>query len=512
MATERIAVRKIREILRLKWAHGMTHRACAQSLGVSAGTVGKTVSRALAAGLDWQEVCELEDAALEERLYGPPRAPTHGRVKPDPAVIHLERKKPGVTLELLHLEYLEQNPGGYSYTVFCDVYREWLRKRKLSMRQVHRGGEKLFVDYSGKRPVIRNTETGEDEPVELFVAVLGASNMTYAEATRTQRSQDFIASHVRTFEYLGGVPGAVVIDQLRSGVARPCRYEPFTQRTYAEMARHYDTVILPARPYKPQDKASVEVAVQIVQRWILARLRNRVFFSLEALNEAIWALLEDMNNRTMRRYGKSRRKLFEEIDAPALRPLRPDRFVFAEWKAAKVNIDYHIVFDGHFYSVPFSHAREAVELRATMTTLEVFCKGKRIASHPRSHTQGGFTTEPAHMPKSHRAHLEWTPTRMISWAKTMGPHVEAMVTTILNSRPHPEMGYRSCLGILRLEKRYGATRLDAACERALTVGARSYRHIDSILKNNLDRLPVDDSKDDEDPITHTNIRGADYYH
>ncbi len=409
MATERITVRNIREILRLKWVNKMTHRAAAHSLGISAGAIGKTLGRARAAGLNWEQVSMLDDKLLEERIYGPPKTPTHGRVKPDPVWIHTERKKIGVTLELLHLEYLAEHPNGYGYTTFCDTYREWLSERKLSMRQNHVAGEKLFIDYSGKKPRVLNCETGELEPVELFVAVLGASNYTYAEASRTQKSHDFIASHVRALEFFGGVPGALVPDQLKSGVIRACAYEPTTQRTYAEMARHYGTTVLPARPRKPQDKAKVEVGVQIVQRWILARFRSRIFHSLEALNETIWLLLEDLNNRVMKRYGKSRRQLFEELDAPALTDLRPDRFVFAEWKQAKVNIDYHIAFKGHFYSVPFSHARRAVELRASMTTLEVFYLGTRIASHARSHAQGGFTTAPEHMPKAHRAHLEWTP-------------------------------------------------------------------------------------------------------
>lgn len=512
MATERLTVRNTREILRLKWANNMTHRATARSLGVSAGVVGKTVTRARSAGLSWEDICGMDDAALEARLYGPPRAPTRGRVKPDPVWIHLERKKPGVTLELLHLEYLEEHPEGYGYTSFCDTYREWLGRRKLTMRQTHRGGEKLFVDYSGKRLTIVNAETGELEPVEFFVAVLGASNYTYAEATLTQQSHDFIASHVRAFEFLGGIPDAVVPDQLKSGVTKACRYEPMPQRTYAEMARHYGTAILPARPYKPKDKAKVEVGVQVAQRWILARLRNRIFHSLEALNEAIGELLEDLNDRTMRRYGKSRRELFQALDVPALSPLRADRFVYAEWKTAKVNIDYHIVFGKSYYSAHFSHARDVVEVRASMTTIEIFHKGKRIASHPRSYKQGSYTTNPEHMPKSHQAHLEWSPTRIVSWAKTMGPHVETMVAKILKSRPHPEMGYRSCLGILRLEKRYGPRRLDAACERALAVGARSYRHIDSILKNNLDRLPREEAESgDSTPIDHENVRGPGYY-
>ena len=307
-------MRKLREILRQKWLLGRSHRAAAASTGVSAGSVGRAVVRAKGVGLSWADVVTMTDEQLEERLYGPPTCPTHDRPKPDPVWIHVERRKPGVTLELLHLEYLEQHPNGYRYTQFCEYYREWLKARGLRMRQVHYAGDKLFVDYSGKRPFIVDPKTGEVQPVELFVAVLGASNYTYAEASLTQRGPDFIASHIRAFEYFGGVAKATVPDQLKSGVTTACRYEPGVQRTYEEMAAHYGTTVLPARPGKPRDKAKVETGVLVVQRWILARLRNQTFFSLAALNERIAELLEDLNARQMRVYGKSRRQLFEETD------------------------------------------------------------------------------------------------------------------------------------------------------------------------------------------------------
>lgn len=511
MATERLQVRKTREILRLKLVSGLSHRETARSLGISAGAVGKTMSRAKKAGLSWVEVSEMSELELETRLYGAPRAATHGRVKPDPAAMHLELKRPGVTLELLHLEYLAEHPGGYGYTVFCDTYREWLKRRSLTMRHNHKAGDKMFVDYSGKRPSVVNAETGEFEPVELFVATLGASSYTYAEATRTQTSKDFIASHVRALEFFGGVPTVLVPDQLKSGVVSACRYEPIAQRTYEEMARHYGSAILPARPRKPRDKAKVEVAVQVVQRWILARLRNRVFYTLEALNEAIAELLVDLNARPMKHLGKSRCELFEEIDSPALAPLPAKRFVHATWKSAKVNIDYHVEFDKHFYSAPFSLSREVIELRATFSTVEIFHRGKRVASHQRSFARGKFTTKPEHMPRAHRKHLEWTPSRLIRWGQSIGVHTGVLVEKILESKPHPEMGYRSCLGILRLAKQYGPDRLEAACARGNAIGARSYRQIASILKHNLDRVALE-TPDDEEPIEHENVRGPDYYH
>ena len=512
MATKRLPMRKTKDILRLKWALCRTHRETAESLNISSGTVGLCLSRAKAEGLcSWEAVCELSDAELEERLYG--RAQTAGSKHPlpDPAQMHTELKRPGVTLELLHLEYLQAHPDGYRYTAFCGHYRKWLKQRGWSMRQRHKAGDKAFVDYSGKKPCIVDPKTGEVIPVELFVCVLGASNFTYAEATRSQKSFDFIASHNRALEHFGGVPAAVVPDQLKSGVTTACRYEPALQRTYQEWAAHYQTCVLPARPRKPKDKAKVEVAVQVVQRWILARLRHETFFSLEALNMRISELLEDLNDRPMKVYGnKSRRQLFETIDRPALKPLPVERFIYGTWKVAKINIDYHIDVAGHYYSVPHTTGRIHVEVRTTARTVEIYHKGNRIASHRRSHRMGSHTTIAEHMPKAHRAHLEWTPTRLIAWAEKIGPYTAALVEHILMSRPHPEQGYRSCLGLLRLSKRYDALRLDAACKRAGEAGAQSYRHVASILKHSLE-CSTDDEAPTRRPHIHQHIRGKTYY-
>ncbi len=516
MATERLSMRNTREILRQKWRLLKTHREVARSLGISAGGVGNTMARVAAAGLDWKQVEELTDDQLEERLYGPKPNQNVERALPDPVWIHQERKKPGVTLELLHLEHLERYPHGYGYTQFCECYRRWLAKNRLSMRQTHRAGEKCFVDYSGKTPHLVDPKTGECIDVELFVAVLGASNYTYAEATATQRGPDFIASHERAFQFFQGVPGAVVPDQLKSGVTRPCWYEPGVRRTYEEMARHYGTVVFPARPKHPRDKAKVEVGVQVAQRWILARLRNQTFFSLEAMNERIGELLDLLNHRKMRVYGASRRELFERLDKPALKPLPAERFQYADWKKVRVNIDYHVEVHHHFYSAPHTLVHEELEARFTATTVELFHNNERVTSHLRSYVRGGHTTKPEHMPKAHQKHLEWTPSRIIHWAGTVGPSTQALVEAILADRPHPEMGYRSCLGILRLSKdeRYGAERLEPACARALLSGARSYHHVASILKHGLDRVAlVAPAEDAQAPLPlHENIRGRGYYH
>jgi transposase len=354
-------MRKTREILRQKLELGRSHREVAASVGLSVGAVSATLMRAAAAGISWTVVQELSDEALDERLYG--AKAVAARPMPDCAYLHVERKKAGVTLELLHLEYLEKYPDGYRYTQFCEHYREWVGKRGLTMRQEHIAGEKLYVDYAGKKPHLVVAKSGERIEVELFVAVLGASNYTYAEATTTQRGPDFIASHVRTFRELGGVPLAVVPDELKSGVTLACRYEPGIQRTYEDLARHYGTTVLPARPLHPPDKAKVEVGVQVVERWILARLRNETFFSLERLNEGIAELLVELNDRKMRVYGASRRELFERLDRPALQPLPSEPFSYAEWKMARLNIDYHAEIDHHYYSAPYSLVHEQVEAR-----------------------------------------------------------------------------------------------------------------------------------------------------
>lgn len=511
MATDRLPMRHIREILRLKWSLKRSHREVARSLGVSPGAVASVLSRATGIGLTAEALAGLTDDALEQRLYGPTIAGHALRPRPDPAWIHTELRRAGVTLELLHLEYLQQHPDGYRYSAFCRTYREWLGRQRLSMRQVHKAGDKLFVDYSGKKPEIVDPTTGAVRPVELFVAVLGASNYTYAEATETQRSADFIASHGRALEFLTGVPAAVVPDQLKPGVRDACRYEPILQRTYEEWAAHYGTVILPARPAKPRDKAKVEVAVQVAQRWILARLRHETFFSLAALNARIRELLTDLNARPMKGYsGQSRRDLFLRFDQPALRALPAERFVYTEWRQARVNIDYHIDVEHHLYSVPHRLIQQTVDVRLSATTLEVFHRGTRIWVHRRS-DHPGFTTIPEHMPHAHRAHLEWSPSRLIQWGTTVGPHTAALVEQILASRPHPEQGYRSCLGLLRLAKQYSAERVEAASRRAVAVGARSYRHVEAMLKHGLDRVPLEPTESSPPRPAHDNVRGPAYY-
>lgn len=512
MATARLPMRKAREILRQKWQCGLTHRQVANSVRVSPGTVGEVVTRAKLAKLDWTTVESLSEDALERALYGKPPVGEVTRPVPDLVYLHTELRRKGVTLALLHVEYLEKHPDGLRYTAFCEHYRRWRERQRPVMRQTHVAGEKVFVDYSGDKPHVVDPSTGETHEVELFVAVLGASNLTYACAMRTQQVADWCAGHVGAFEYFGGVPRATVPDQLKSGVSKSCRYEPGVQRTYDELAEHYGTVVLPARPLHPRDKAKVEAGVLVAQRWILARLRHHTFFSLEELNERIAELLEDLNNRVMRVYRESRRQLFERIERATLLPLPAARFAYGAWKlGATVNIDYHVEYDGHYYSVPFGLLREKLDVRATAMMVEIFQRGERVTSHVRSYVRGQHTTKPEHMPKSHLRHLEWSPSRIIEWANTIGPQTATLCEAIMKERRHPEQGYRSCLGILRLGKKYGAERLEAACTRAVAVGARSYRHVDSILSHGLDQIEQTEASSTA-PRRHENVRGPGYYH
>jgi transposase len=504
-------MRHIREVLRLHHSVGMSQRSVARSLGLAQGTVSKYLNRTRRAGLTWPLPPELDDdARLENRLYPPPSTlPSDDRPQPDWAVVHRELRRPSVTLMLLWEEYCDSTSDGFSYSWFCERYKEWAGRLKPTLRQIHVAGEKLFVDYSGHTMEVIDGLTGEVLSAQIFVAVLGASNFTYAEATFTQGLPDWIASHVRAFAFLGGTTRQTVSDNLKAGITRACFHEPMVNRTYADLARHYKTAILPARPYHPKDKAKVEVGVQIVGRWILARLRNRRFFSLAALNEAIRDLLGDLNNRALRSWGRSRRELFHELDRPALTPLPDEPYEYAEWKRCRVNLDYHVEIAKHYYSVPHSLVRQEVEARITQRTVELFLRGKRVASHLRSTLLHRPTTIAEHMPSSHRRYRDWTHERIRRDAAKIGPDADTLIEVILRSRPHPEQGFRSAIGILGLVKRYGSERVDAACARALLLNARSYKSVAAILKNGTDKTAAPTP---EPPILfHSNIRGRGYY-
>jgi len=506
-------MRKIKEVLRLKFEVGRGQRQIARSCAIGKTTVAECLARFERSELSWPQAAQLNEATLERTLYPPAAAvPAAARAVPNWLYIHQELRRKGVTLTLLWYEYKAAHPEGFEYSWFCDRYRAWAGTLDLVMRQEHRAGEKLFVDYAGQTAEVVDRRTGEIRQAQIFVAVLGASNYTYAEATWSQQLPDWIGSHVRAFEFLGGSSEILVPDNLRSGVSKAHRYEPDLNPTYADLAKHYGVAVLPARARKPRDKAKAEAGVLLVERWILAVLRHRTFFSLPELNREIAELLGRLNTRPFKKLPGTRRELFEQIDRPALRPLPAQAYEFAEWKKVLVNIDYHVDIEGHYYSVPYPLVRKSLQARFTARTVECFHKGQRVASHPRSHLKGRHTTVPEHMPPSHRSYAEWTPQRLIAWAEKTGPATATLVRTILERRAYPQQGFRSCLGIMRLGKSFGEERLEAACRRALRLGTYSYKSIDSILRQGLDRKALPEQQELELSIEHENLRGSDYYH
>jgi len=513
MGTKRLPMRPFREIMRLKYEVGLGHRAIARACAVGVGTVSEYVRRAGRAGLGWPLPENLDDAALEAKLFPTSAGPGWvQRALPDFAYLHQELKRVGVTLQLLWLEYRQDHPDGYQYSQFCERYRRFAKKLAPSMRQVHRAGEKAFVDFSGNKPHYVDARTGEIVEAELFVGVLGASGLVYGEATPSQELPFWIAAHVRMLEWFEGAPEIFVPDNLRSAVTIPCRYDPTLNRTYSDFAQHYGAVVIPARTYHAKDKPKVELSVLLAQRWVLAVLRNRTFFSLGELNAAIWERVRVINERPMQKLGVSRRQLFERLDRPALKPLPTDRYEMAEWKNCRVNIDYHVEVDHNYYSVPYQLIHELVEARFTHSTVEIFFKSHRVDSHRRLFGRGLASTKLEHMPSSHRAHAEWTPSRLISWGEKTGPATARVVAEIMASRPHPEQGFRACLGIMRLGQIHGAARLEAACLRAERLGSCQYRTVKNILAAGLEQLALEpEGSSPQTTPVHDNIRGSKYY-
>jgi transposase len=506
-------MRKPREILRLHFEAKLNERQIAKICAVGKGTVRRYLQRTTAAGLSWPLPADLDDATLEKKLFPPP--PVGGpeeRPLPDCAAIHKELKsRKNVTLQLLWEEYKEAYPLGYNYSWYCDQYRDWRRKLDVVLRQEHRAGEKMFVDHAGQTVPVIDPQTGEVREASVFVAVLGASNYTYAEATWTKDLWDWIHSHTRAFEFFDGASRLVVPDNWRAGVKTPCYYEPELNRTYADLAIHYGIGILPARPYRPRDKAKAEAGVQVVQRWVLAALRKRRFFSLAELNEAIAELVGKLNQRPFRKMPGSRADLYHSLERPALQALPLQPFVFAEWKKARVNLDYHIELGGHYYSTPWQLVGKEVEVRFTAGVVEILFQGKRVASHMRSRAAHAHTTNPGHRPKSHQKYLEWTPSRIIEWAAGVGPFTGRFVEFMIAEKPHPEMGYRAAMGVIGLSRKYGAERVEAACTRAVRLKVYRYQSVKSILASGLDRQPSLELVPPRNPVDHGNIRGAHYY-
>jgi len=507
-------MRKIKEVLRLSKEIGLSERQIAKSCGISRSTVKDYLIRAQRVGLSWPLSPDLDDAQLENLLFPStqPIAPEN-RGMPPMDSLYQELKKKGVTLQLLWYEYKQSNPEGYQYSQFCKRYQSWVDKLDICLRQQYRAGEKLFVDYAGQTIPVQNPLTGQTQEAYLFVATLGASHYTFSEASFSQDLPSWISSHIHAFEFFGGITEILVPDNTKTAVTHPSRYEPDLNPTYQDLAQYYGTVIIPARVAKPRDKAKVESAVLLVERWILAALRNRTFFSLSELNQAISEKLQDLNSRPFQKLSTTRKTLFETLERPALKPLPEKPYEYAEWKKARVNIDYHIEVDHHFYSVPYQLIKEQVDVRLTSSTVEVLFKNRRVASHARSYQKGKFSTLNEHLSKSHQAYLEWTPSRMIRWAAKHGPHTQQLITHILETKLHPHHGFRSCLGILRLAKSFSAERLEAACALALQIKGYSYRSVESILKTGLDRknLFPEQVTQPVQPILHPNLRGKEYY-
>jgi transposase len=506
-------MRKIRDVLRLTHALGMSRRLVGEAMGIGKTAVGDYVRRAAVAGLSWPLPDELDDAELERRLFPPTDASSlAARIEPDWSHIHTELKGRGVTLALLWQEYRAEHAQGYAYSWFCERYGDWRKCISPTMRQTHVAGEKLFVDWAGDTIPVFDAATGEEHRAHIFVAALGASNYTYAEARWTESLPDWIGAHVNGLAAIGGVPKALVPDNLKAGITKPSRYEPGVNRTYQDLADHYGCVVLPTRVRKPRDKAKVEVAVLIIERFVLAKLRNRRFFSLDELNAEVRECVATINAKVMKKLARSRRELLETIDRPALKELPNEPYRYAEWKRCGVAPDYHVEVADNYYSVPFRLLRETVEARLTDTTVEVFHKGGRVASHARSSAPNRHTTIPEHMPSAHRRYAEWTPAKMMSEAARIGPATAALFEAIMKAKPHPEQGFRSCHGIISLVRTYGSERVEAASRRGNDIGATTYGSIASILKTGLDKAYVNSKAPDGPPIRHANIRGRGYYH
>lgn len=514
MPTKRISMRKLRETLRLGLQAELSMRPIQRSLRISLGAVQKVLSKAKELELTWDTIEQLDDRQLADLFYpASDNQPSSKFQQPDWGDVHRELSRKGVTKHLLWEEYTQSYPNRcYSYSQYCALYLEWVKKQKRSMRQVHKAGEKLFVDYAGQTVPIVCNATGEVESAQIFVAVLGASNYIFAEATRSQKLADWTGSHVRAFEFFGGVTELIVPDNLRSGVTKACRYEPELNTAYQQLGEHYGTVIIPARPRKPKDKSKAEIGVQIIERWILARLRHHTFFSLAELNQCIKSLLKEVNNKPFQRLNGTRKEWFELLDKPVLSPLPKRAYEYTEIKQVKVNIDYHIQYDEHIYSVPHHLVGERVELHVKANIVAVFFYNRRVTSHPRKYHRG-MTTLPEHMPESHQKHHQWTSERLMSWAKSIGDEVFIWVKALMAKKQHEEQAYRVCLGLLNLSRTYAEKRIDKACAIANKNNLYRLAQVKNILKSNQDKLCSDEEKQlPLLPQNHENIRGPESFH
>lgn len=510
MAQRRKSVRKIKETLRLHEA-GFNKKQIKQLISISRKTVRRYIERAETAGLSYADIEKMPPKQLYAALFPATDESAEGKPQPDWQRAYADLKRKGVTRMRLWEEYIDIHPEGYRYSQFCLHYNRWRKKLDLSMRQDHKAGEKLFVDFAGQTVPIQNPATGKIRRAQVFIAVMGASSYTYAEAVWSQSLPDWVDCHVNAFQHFGGVTELVVPDNTKVAVDKACRYEPDLNPTYHDFAMHYGVAIMPTRVRRPKDKAKVENAVLVAERWILAALRNHTFFSLAELNDRIRELLERLNNKPFQKLEGTRKSHFEAVDKPQLRPLPKTPYEYADWKKATVNIDYHVEVGGHYYSVPYRYRGEKTEIRIAAKTIAVYLNGCRLCSHYRSFKKGSHTTVLEHLPKSHREYKQWTPSKIISWAQSLGKNTGLVVEQIIKRKEHPVLGYRSSLGVIRLEKSFGRARLEAAATRAVAYGTYSYQSIKSILKNNLDQQPLEEESGLGIPQEHENVRGPDYY-
>jgi len=503
-------MRKLKEVLRLQLAAGLSNRKIALITGIGKTAVSRYVSRAKKLRLDWSRIEGMSEEAVEALLYPPLKEKKPGGpVTPEWDKVAKELRRKGVTKQLLWEEYREDHPvHAYSYSRYCELYADWKGDIEPVMRFEHAAGEKCFVDYAGHTLSVVDPDTGEVRQAQVFVAVLGASNYTFADVTWSQQSEDFLSSHQRAVEYFGGVPRIFVLDNLRSGVTKPDWYEPLLNRSYEDLMSHLGAVAIPARVRKPRDKAKAENGVQQVERRILAPLRDELLVGLDDARTQVLERLDKLNDRTFQKMAGSRTIVFSELDAPALQPLPKARWVPTEWKRLKVHIDYHVDVDRYYFSVPYQYIGEILDVKVTPQLVEIFRNGRPVASHRKSRAR--YTTKPDHMPSSHREHRRWSPPRVVSRAKRIGVHVSELVDRLLSSKIHPEQGYRPCLGIVRLADKYGEDRLDAACRRALVYSAVSYKSVKSILEKGLDRIE-EEAESQTTPVDHSNIRGQEAF-
>ena len=505
-------MRQVLAVLRLKFESTLGLRGIGSSTGLGRTTVSDYLTRFAASGLTWPLPEEMDEAQLEARLFPPTPHSSAERATLNCPAMEIELRRKGVTLSLLWEEYrVEHKEKGYQFSRFCQLYADWRGKTRLWMRQHHKAGEKLFVDYSGDGLTLVDPVTGDVRPVKLFVAALGASSYTFAYATPDEKLPSYLDCHVKAYEFLGGVTEITVTDNLRSGVTKADRFEPVVNRSYLDMATHYGTVIIPARPRKPKDKAKVEVAVQVAQRWIIAVLRRRTFYNMADLNDAIAELLVKLNARVMKHLGVSRVELFKTLDAPALKPLPHNRYEYAQWCYGTVHPDYHLDVERHFYSVPYQHRGKEVTARVTTRTVEIELHGKRIATHVRNQRKFGYSTLKEHMPPAHLYVADSTVEQMRERGGKVGANTLALFEKMMTTRQHPEHAVKSCQGVLSLVRTYGAPRVDSACHRALLFGASSSTSVKNILRNNLDTRPPNDKSQVTLPL-HENIRGSSYFH